>query len=301
MVFAVPKNPPQPSGGIIPLDILSLKKTANQLRQDVVRMTAAAGSGHPGGSLSSTDIVTALYFSVLNHRAAEPKWPQRDRFILSKGHCAPILYAALARSGYFATEDLLNLRKIDCHLQGHPDMNKTTGVEISSGSLGQGLSISLGMALAMRLDGLPGHVFTLMGDGESQEGEVWEGVMAAAHFKVDNLTAIVDANGLQIDGFTRDIMNVEPLPAKYEAFGWTARTIDGHDMEAVVEALEWSKTVAGPVAVIARTVKGKGVSFMENQAGWHGKAPSAEQEQQALAELQQQAQALASEAEGVAR
>ncbi|MHB1390831.1 MAG: transketolase [Thermoleophilia bacterium] len=278
------------------MDTLSLKKTANLLRQDVVRMTAAAGSGHPGGSLSSTDIVTALYFSVLNHRPDEPKWPDRDRFILSKGHCAPILYAALARSGYFATEDLLNLRKIDCHLQGHPDMNKTTGVEISSGSLGQGLSISIGVALAMRLDGLPGHVFTLMGDGESQEGQIWEGVMAAAHFKMDNLTAIVDANGLQIDGFTRDIMNVEPLPAKYEAFGWTARTVDGHDIEAVVEALEWSKTVPGPAAIIARTVKGKGVSFMENQAGWHGKAPSDDQERQALAELKQQADALASEA-----
>lgn len=282
-----------PVGGTFPLDILNLKKTANQLRQDVVRMTCAAGSGHPGGSLSSADIVTALYFQVMNHRPSEPKWPDRDRFILSKGHCAPILYAALAHSGYFPDSDLLNLRKIDCHLQGHPDMNKTVGVEITSGSLGQGLSISIGMALAMRLDKLPGQVFTLMGDGESQEGEVWEGVMAAAHYRLDNLTAIVDANGLQIDGFTKDIMNVEPLPAKYAAFGWTARAIDGHDMEQIIEALEWSKSIPGPVAIIARTVKGKGVSFMENQAGWHGKAPSVEQQEQAIAELQAQAEAIA--------
>lgn len=256
-------------------------------------MTCAAGSGHPGGSLSSADIVTALYFQVMSHRPAEPRWPERDRFILSKGHCAPILYAALARSGYFPVDDLLNLRKIDCHLQGHPDMNKTVGVEISSGSLGQGLSISIGMALAMRLDGLPGHVFTLLGDGESQEGEVWEAVMAGAHFGLGNLTAIVDANGLQIDGFTKDIMNVEPLPAKYEAFGWTAREIDGHDMEQIMDALAWSRQISGPAAIIARTVKGKGVSFMENQAGWHGKAPTEEQRDQAVEELREQAEALA--------
>jgi transketolase len=278
-----------------PLDILNLKKTANLLRQDVVRMTAAAGSGHPGGSLSSADIVTALYFQVMNHRPAEPSWPDRDRFILSKGHCAPILYAALARSGYFPVDDLLSLRKIDCHLQGHPDMNKTIGVEISSGSLGQGLSVSIGIALAMRMDSIGGQIFTLMGDGESQEGEIWEGAMAAAHYELGNLTAIVDANGLQIDGFTRDVMNVEPLPAKYEAFGWKVKTIDGHDMEAVVAALEWSRTVDGPAAIIARTVKGKGVSFMENQAGWHGKAPAKEQEEQALAELGQAAAELDAE------
>jgi len=257
-------------------------------------MVAEAGSGHPGGSLSSTDIVTALFFHTMNHRPDEPKWPDRDRFILSKGHCAPILYAALAHSGYFPVDDLLNLRRIDCHLQGHPDMRKTVGVEISSGSLGQGLSVSVGMALAMRLDGLPGHVFTLMGDGESQEGEIWEAAMAAAHYKVDNLTGIVDANGLQIDGFTKDVMNVEPLVAKYEAFGWTTRKIDGHDMAQIIEALDWSKSVDGPAAIIAQTVKGKGVSFMENQAGWHGKAPAAEQREQALVELRQQAEALKS-------
>lgn len=258
-------------------------------------MTAAAGSGHPGGSLSSTDIVTALYFHVLAHRPGEPQWPQRDRFILSKGHCAPILYAALARNGYFPVDDLLNLRKIDCHLQGHPDMNKTVGVEISSGSLGQGLSISIGVGLAMRLDGAPGHIFTLMGDGESQEGEVWEAAMAAAHYDLSNLTAIIDCNGLQIDGQTRDIMNVEPLPAKFESFGWTARAIDGHDFEQIIDALVWSRTVKGPVAIVAKTVKGKGVSFMENEAGWHGKAPSPEQEKQALAELEEQARALDAE------
>ena len=248
-------------------------------------MTAAAGSGHPGGSLSSADIVTALYFKVLNHHPDDPKWSQRDRFVLSKGHCAPILYAALARSGYFPVCDLLNLRKIDCHLQGHPDMHKTPGVETSSGSLGQGLSISVGMALAMRLDGLPGHIYTLMGDGESQEGEVWEGAMAAAHYKLGNLTAIVDTNGLQIDGFTKDVMNVEPLAQKYEAFGWETVSIDGHDFQQILDALEWGRQAKGPSAIIAKTVKGKGVSFMENQAGWHGKAPSVKEAEQALMEL----------------
>ncbi|RJQ45836.1 MAG: transketolase [Gaiellales bacterium] len=262
-----------------------LNEKASLLRQEVVRMVAEAGSGHPGGSLSSADIVAALYFQVMNHRPDDPKWPERDRFILSKGHCAPVMYAALAHSGYFPLCDLLNLRKIDCHLQGHPDMNKTPGVEISSGSLGQGLSTAVGVALSMRLDGLPGHVFVLTGDGESQEGEIWEAVMAAAHFGLDNITVIVDANGLQIDGFTKDVMNVEPLSDKYESFGWTARTVDGHDMAAVVDALEWSRGVAGPAAIVARTVKGKGVSFMENEAGWHGKAPSVEEAARALREL----------------
>lgn len=255
-------------------------------------MTAAAGSGHPGGSLSSADIVTALYFQVMNHRPEDPKWPERDRFILSKGHCAPILYAALAHSGYFPVDDLVNLRKLDCHLQGHPDMNKTRGVEISSGSLGQGLSVSIGIALAMRMDKQPGHIFTLTGDGESQEGEIWEAAMAAAHFSLKHLTVIVDANGLQIDGFTKDVMNVEPLTDKYAAFGWNVKSIDGHDMQQVVDALQWSRDTDGPTAIIARTVKGKGVSFMENRAEWHGSAPSAEQEAQALAELQQAQEAI---------
>lgn len=248
-------------------------------------MTAAAGSGHPGGSLSSADIVTALYFKAMKHRPQEPKWPERDRFVLSKGHCAPILYAALARSGYFPVEDLDGLRKIDCHLQGHPDMNKTPGVEISSGSLGQGLSVAAGIALAMRLDSLPGQVFTLMGDGESQEGQVWEAVMAAGHFRLSNLTAIIDYNNLQIDGHVSDIMDVAPLPDKYEAFGWSARAIDGHDMDALLEAIEWSRGTEGPAVIVARTVKGKGVSFMEDLAEWHGKAPSAEQAEAAIAEL----------------
>ncbi len=249
-------------------------------------MVAEANSGHPGGSLSATDIVTALYFKVLKHRPDDPKWAGRDRFVLSKGHCAPVLYAALARSGYFPVDDLPNLRKIDCHLQGHPDMHKTPGVEISSGSLGQGLSVSAGLSLGMRLDGLPGHVFTLLGDGESQEGEVWEAAMAAVHYKLTNLTAIVDANGLQIDGFTKDVMNVEPLPDKFAAFGWKTLAIDGHDFGQIIDALEASRSGDGPTAIIARTVKGKGVSFMENNAGWHGKAPSPEETRQALAELQ---------------
>lgn len=248
-------------------------------------MTAEAGSGHPGGSLSAADIVTALYFHVLKHKPNEPKWPQRDRFILSKGHCAPILYAALARSGYFPVCDLLNLRKIDCHLQGHPDMNKTPGVEISSGSLGQGLSVSVGIALAMRLDRLPGHVFTLLGDGESQEGQVWEAAMAASHYNLNNLTAIVDLNGLQIDGFTKDVMNVEPLTDKFAAFGWSTRSINGHNFDQIIQALEWSKTTGGPAAIIAKTIKGKGVTFMENKAEWHGKAPTVKEAEAALMEL----------------
>ncbi len=248
-------------------------------------MVAAAGSGHPGGSLSAADIIAALYFRVLRHKPGDPGWHGRDRFILSKGHGAPALYAALARSGYFPVSDLANLRKIDCHLQGHPDMHKTPGVEISSGSLGQGLSVSIGLALAMGLDGLPGHIFTLLGDGESQEGEVWEAAMAASHFKLQNLTAIIDVNGLQIDGFTKDVMNVEPLADKYAAFGWRSRAIDGHDMEEIINALEWGRTGPGPTAVIAKTVKGKGVSFMENNAGWHGKAPTKGEAALALAEL----------------
>ncbi len=269
-----------------PLETQKLGKKANLLRRDIIRMVAAAGSGHPGGSLSAADIIAALYFRVLRQKPDDPRWPERDRFILSKGHAAPALYAALARSDFFPASDLVNLRKIDCHLQGHPDMHKTPGVEISSGSLGQGLSMSIGMALAMRLDRLPGHVYTLLGDGESQEGEVWEAAMAAAHFKLQNLTAIVDVNGLQIDGFTKDVMNVEPLVEKYTAFGWHSRAIDGHDMEEIIAALEWSRTIPGPAAIIAKTVKGKGVSFMENNAGWHGKAPSAREAEQALAELE---------------
>lgn len=255
-------------------------------------MTAAAGSGHPGGSLSSADIVTALYFHVMNHRPAEPRWPDRDRFVLSKGHCAPILYAALARCGYFPVGDLEHLRKIDSHLQGHPDMNKTPGVEISSGSLGHGLSVAVGIALALRLDGHPGQVFALMGDGESQEGQVWEAVMAGGHFKLGNLTAIVDYNDLQIDGKVSDIMDVAPLPDKYEAFGWSVKVIDGHDMEAIINALNWTRETEGPAAIIARTVKGKGVSFMEGKAEWHGVAPKPEEAEQALKELAEEAGAL---------
>lgn len=252
-------------------------------------MTAAAGSGHPGGSLSSADIVTALYFHVMNHRPDEPRWPDRDRFVLSKGHCAPILYAALARCGYFPVGDLEHLRKIDSHLQGHPDMNKTPGVEISSGSLGHGLSVAVGIALALRLDGHPGQVFALMGDGESQEGQVWEAVMAGGHFKLGNLTAIVDYNDLQIDGKVSDIMDVAPLPDKYEAFGWNVKVIDGHDMEAIINVLEWSREAEGPAAIIARTIKGKGVSFMEGKAEWHGVAPKPEEAEQALKELAEEA------------
>jgi len=251
-------------------------------------MTAAAGSGHPGGSLSSADIVTALYFQVMNHRPAEPAWPGRDRFILSKGHCAPILYAALARSGYFPVDDLLSLRKIDCHLQGHPDMNKTVGVEISSGSLGQGLSVSIGIALAMRMDSLGGQVFTLMGDGESQEGEVWEAANTAGSYKLGNLVGIVDRNKQLMTSFDGDYMHLEPYADKWRAFNWNVVEIDGHDMRQIVDALDNLPPVNSnkPTAIVANTTKGKGVHFMENDLGWHAGALSKVDMDRAMADIE---------------
>ena len=266
-----------------------LERQANDMRTDIVRMIAEAGSGHPGGSLSCADILAALYFGgVLEHDPENPEWEGRDRFILAKGHAAPALYAALAQAGYIPREELATLRKLGSRLQGHPDSNQVPGVEVSTGSLGQGLSIAAGAAAGLRLDGAPQTVFALLGDGECQEGQVWEAAMFAAHRKLDNLVAIVDRNGLQIDGRTCDVCDPGDLGAKFAAFGWDVDEVDGHDLDALVAVLGAAKAGRDgrPHAVIARTVKGKGVPFMENEAGWHGKAPNAEQAAEALAALE---------------
>nr|WP_085832927.1 transketolase [Clostridium merdae] len=268
-------------------DIPALEAMCSQLRQDVIAMVSKAGSGHPGGSLSAAEYVTALYFDSLEN--IDPKNPRkydRDRFVLSKGHCCPILYSALARKGYFDVSNLTKLREYGSILQGHPDMNKTPGVDISSGSLGNGLAVGVGMALSARMKKLNYRVYVMMGDGELQEGMVWEAAMCAAHHKVKNIIAIVDCNNLQINGTIDEIMSVEPLPDKWRAFGWKViHVADGNDMEQVLASLDQAKNTEGPVVILAKTVKGKGVSFMENVAAWHGQAPNAKQEEQALAEL----------------
>ena len=264
----------------------SLEEIAKILRRHVITMTAKAGSGHPGGCLSAADIVTALFFKVLRHRPHDPHWVDRDRFILSKGHSAPLLYAALAESGYFPVEELSTLRKLDSRLQGHTDRNFTPGVEMSAGSLGQGLSFGIGTALAARLDSRDYRVYVLLGDGECDEGQVWEAAMAAAHFKVDNLVAIIDHNEQQIDGWNREIMNLEPLGGKWHSFGWNVIEVDGHNIDQIIAALEEAKLVKGkPTVIIAHTIKGKGVSFMENNLEFHGRAPTPEEAERALQEL----------------
>ena len=250
-------------------------------------MIGKAGSGHPGGSLSSVEIVTTLYWKVLRHRPADPQWADRDRFILSKGHAAPVLYAALAECGYFPVAELATLRQLDSRLQGHADRTATPGVEMSSGSLGQGLSFAIGVALAGRLNSQSYRIYVLLGDGECDEGQVWEAAMAAAHFKLDSLVAIVDNNGLQISGCNCDVMNLEPLNKKWAAFGWHVIEVDGHDFSQLLDAFEQAKLVKGqPTVIIAHTIKGKGVSFMENNADFHGKAPTAAEVAIALKELE---------------
>jgi transketolase len=283
----VPDPEPGPAKGAQP-SIEELERYATVLRIHCVRMLAVAKSGHLDSSLSAADIVTALYYRVLRHDPNRVDWPERDRFVLSKGHAAPIQYAALAEHGYFPTKDLMGLRQIGSHLQGHPDMNRTPGVEVSTGSLGQGLSMSVGICLALRLDGLDetAHVFTVMSDGDLQEGESWEGAMSAAHFEIPNLTAIVDYNHLQTDGTTEEVMDTGDVRAKFEAFGWDSVEIDGHDMSAIVEALERSRTLDRPSAIVCQTKKGRGVSFMEGRFGFHGKPPSQEQASEALEELE---------------
>lgn len=266
--------------------IRELEERARVVRADIIRMIARAGSGHPGGSLSVADILTALYFTRLNHRPKDPRWADRDRLILSKGHAAPALYAVLGECGYFPKGEFLKLRRFGAMLQGHPDATRVPGVETSTGSLGQGISVGVGMALAGRLDARSYRVYVCLGDGELEEGEVWEAAMAAAHYRLDRLCAIVDFNGLQIDGRVQDTLNPEPIPAKWAAFGWDVREIDGHDFRQIVAALDWAAEKKDrPSAIIARTVKGKGVSFMEAQVNWHGVAPTADEAKRALAEL----------------
>jgi len=268
--------------------IAELERWATVLRIECTRMLAVAKSGHLDSSLSAADIVAAIYYRVLRHDPENPEWPERDRFVLCKGHAAPIQYAALAHHGYFQLRDLMGLRQIGSQLQGHPDMNRTAGVEVSTGSLGQGLSMCLGISLALRLDGLAetSQVFGLLSDGDCQEGQTWEAAMAAAHFEIANLTAIVDYNHLQTDGTTEEVMDTGDVRAKFEAFGWDAIEIDGHDMGAIVDALERSRTVDRPAAIVCQTKKGRGVSTMEGRFGFHGKPPSPEQAEEALTELE---------------
>ena len=267
-------------------DHKGLKEIARNIRKDIVSMIHTSKSGHPGGSLSSVEILTALYFDEMNIDINNCKMEDRDRFVLSKGHAAPVLYATLAQKGYFDREELKGLRKINRMLQGHPDMKGTPGVEMSTGSLGQGFSVACGMAMASKLDNAPWRVYALLGDGEVQEGIVWEAAMSAAHYKLDNMVAFLDYNGLQIDGKTEDVMNIGPIVDKFKAFGWNVIEIDGHDFDQIFAALDMAKeTVGKPTMIVAKTVKGKGISYMENQAGWHGNAPSDSDLEQALIEL----------------
>ncbi len=263
-----------------------LQETARQVRLDIIEMLFRAGSGHLGGSLSAAEILVALFFAEMRFRVDDPCWPDRDRFILSKGHGAPAYYAVLARLGYFPREELATLRQFGSILQGHPDSACTPGVEIPTGSLGQGLSVANGLALAARLSGRPGRVYVLLGDGEIQEGQIWEAAMTAAHYDLDNLTAIVDRNRLQIDGHTVEIMSLEPLAQKWKAFGWHTLEVDGHDIGALLAALKTCREAKGrPSMIIARTIKGKGVSIFEDQKKYHGVVPTPEEYQQALKEL----------------
>ena len=267
--------------------VRELEKRAKSVRCNIIKMVSEAGSGHPGGSLSVVEILVALYFMRLNHHPEEPHWPDRDRVIVSKGHAAPALYAVLAECGYLPKSELLTLRKFGARLQGHPDMTRMSGLEMSTGSLGQGFSVAVGMAIAGKLDKKAYRVYAILGDGELQEGEVWEAAMAGAHYGLDNLCVIVDFNKLQIDGRVQDIMNPEPIPDKWKAFGWRVREINGHDLVEIISALDWAAEAEGkPSAIIAHTVKGRGVSFMSGSVKWHGVAPSPEEARRALKELE---------------
>lgn len=280
-------------------DITALQEIARELRRDIIRMLTVAGSGHPGGSLSAIDIVTCLYFAQMRHRPEEPHWPERDRFILSKGHGVPAVYAVLAKCGYFAKEQLMTLRQIESPLQGHPDRVRLPGIEASTGSLGQGLSIALGMALASKIDNPDYpysstkenrgfHVYCMIGDGETQAGQIWEALMAAPHLKADTLTVILDYNKAQIDGLTNEIMNLEPLVDKLRAFNWNVEEIDGHNYPQILGALDRSRRAHGkPTFIVAHTIKGRGVSFMEsNLVDWHGKTPTPAESEKALADIE---------------
>ena len=269
------------------IDLELLKSKAREVRTGIIKMIYKAQSGHPGGSLSAADMVTALYFDILRINPAQPQWSERDRFILSKGHTCPVLYVCLAERGFFDREELSHLREINFMLQGHPDMRKVPGIDMTTGSLGNGLSAGVGMALGARLKGFNSKIFVMLGDGELDEGQVWEAAMSANKFKLANLVAIIDNNGLQLDGATEDIMPLEPLRRKWQSFGWKVFEIDGHDMKSVRETFRsLIKHQEKPTVVIAHTVKGKGVSFMENKAEWHGRAPNAEEYSIAIAELE---------------
>ena len=275
------------------MDKLELMKTANEVRKGIVTAVHSAKSGHPGGSLSATDIYTYLYFEEMNIDPKEPRKKDRDRFVLSKGHTAPGYYSTLANRGYFPVEDLTTLRHTGSYLQGHPNMNDVPGVDMSSGSLGQGISCAVGMALSAKLSGDDYRVYTLLGDGEIQEGQVWEAAMFAGHRKLDNLVVIIDNNGLQIDGKIDDVCSPYPIDKKFEAFNFNVINIDGHNFDEIDAAFKKARETKGmPTAIIAKTVKGKGVSFMENQAGWHGKAPNDEEYATAMEDLKKVGEAL---------
>ncbi len=268
------------------VDYQILESVAKNIRQSIIKSVHAAGSGHPGGSLSAVEILTALYFYKMNIDPKDPKKADRDRFVLSKGHAAPVLYSTLAERGYFDKKHLMTLRKIGSMLQGHPDMKRVPGVEMSTGSLAQGFSASIGMALASKLDNSRSRIYTLLGDGELQEGLIWEAAMSGAHYKLNNLTAFLDFNGLQIDGTNEEVMNVKPVDEKWKSFGWHVIEIDGHCFKEIIDALIEAETIKDkPTMIIAKTIKGKGVSYMENNAGWHGKAPNDEEAKAALVEL----------------
>lgn len=271
-------------------DVESLRQISKELRVDIIKMLVEAGSGHPGGSLSAIDTLVCLYFGgMLNHRPTEPDWPERDRFILSKGHCTPAYYSTLARAGYFSRDLLATFRKIGSPLQGHPDRTRLAGVELSAGSLGQGLSAGVGMAHAARIDGASWRTFVMLGDGESQAGQVWEAAMQAGNARLDNLIAIVDCNQVQQTGLVAEVMDLEPLADKFRAFKWNAVEIDGHDHAQILEALGEARAHTGsPTAVIAKTLKGKGVSWMELDFNWHGKAPNVEEAERAIAEIMEE-------------
>ena len=271
------------------MDFKQYEEAAARVRVDIVKAVHKAGSGHPGGSLSAADIVTALYFKEMNIDPENPRMEERDKFILSKGHAGPVQYAALAERGYFPVEDLWSLRKLGSRFQGHPNRDKVPGIEMSTGSLGQGFAVSVGMAMAAKMDGSKSRTYVLLGDGELQEGLIWEAAMAAGHYKLDNLCAIVDWNGLQIDGKNDDVMTVKPIDEKFRAFGFNVLVIDGHDFEEIFAAFDAARECKGkPTVIVAKTNKGRGVSFMEDQCSWHGTAPNAEQYEQAMNELKAQ-------------
>ena len=268
-------------------ELEKLKEIAKDVRIKIVKMLTEAGSGHPGGALSAADILTALYFSKMKHDSNNPKWDERDRFILSKGHGVPAQYAVLAKCGYFPEEELMSLRKINSRLQGHPDRSKLPGLEASTGSLGQGLSIAVGMAIAGKMDGKKHRVYCMIGDGESQAGQIWEAGMTAAKYKLDNLCAILDYNKIQLDDRVSIIMDIAPIKEKWMSFGWNVIEIDGHSFPQIIDAFDEAEKVKGkPTIIIANTIKGKGVSFMEDKVDWHGKAPSKEQAEKAVKELE---------------